>query len=134
MLAFLFLLLPGLRSIAMKRIILYVVCLFVISGQLQAAGFPRDSIWADSVLKSLTLDQKIAQLLFIRAYSTRDSVYEDSLVNIVKTYNVGGVCFFKGTPWRQVTLTNRIQQTAKTPLLISTDAEWGLGMRLDIAF
>ncbi len=118
----------------MKRILILLLILFLIAGQARAIRASRDSVWADSVLKSLTLDQKIAQLLFIRAYSTRDSVYEDSLLNIIRTYTIGGVCFFKGTPWRQVSLTNRIQLSAKPPLLISTDAEWGLGMRLDSAF
>jgi beta-glucosidase-like glycosyl hydrolase len=32
---------------------------------------------------------------------------------------------------RQAILTNYYQQLAQTPLLISMDAEWGLGMRLD---
>jgi len=51
-----------------------------------------------------------------------------------KSWNVGGVCFFKGTPFRQAELTNRWQKNIQTPLLIGIDAEWGLGMRLDSAF
>ena len=93
-----------------------------------------DSLWVDSVFQSLTREQRIAQLLIIRAYSDRDSVYNDSLTSIIKKWNVGGVCFFKGSPYRQVSLTNRWQKIARTPLLICTDAEWGLGMRLDSAF
>jgi len=96
-------------------------------------GSLSDSTWADSVFRKLSTEQKIAQLIFIRAYSSGDSIYEDSLVSIVRTYDVGGVCFFKGTPSRQVILTNRLQKAAQTPLLISIDAECGLGMRLDSA-
>ena len=91
-------------------------------------------MWVDSVLHSLTIEQKIAQLLIIRAYSDRDSIYNDSLTHLVQHWNVGGVCFFKGTPSRQISLTNRWQKVATTPLLIMTDAEWGTGMRLDSAF
>jgi beta-N-acetylhexosaminidase len=94
----------------------------------------KDSLWVDSVFQSLSIEQRIAQLLIIRAYSERDSVYNDSLTRIIQKWDVGGVCFFKGTPFMQVTLTNRWQKVATTPLLIFTDAEWGIGMRLDSAF
>jgi beta-glucosidase-like glycosyl hydrolase/CubicO group peptidase (beta-lactamase class C family) len=94
----------------------------------------KDSLWVDSVFQSLSPEQRIAQLLIIRAYSDRDSVYNDSLSRIIQKWNVGGVCFFKGTPFRQITLTNRWQNAAATPLLVFTDAEWGIGMRLDSAF
>jgi beta-N-acetylhexosaminidase len=107
------------------------ICFLTKSAYSQATG---DSLWVDSVFLSLTQEQRIAQLLIIRAYSGRDSVYNDSLTNIIKKWNVGGVCFFKGSPFTQVSLTNRWQKTATTPLLICTDAEWGLGMRLDSAF
>ena len=93
-----------------------------------------DSTWVDSVFRSLTPDQRIAQLFIIRACSDKDSVYKDSLINIVRKWNPGGVCFFKGGILRQASLTNAIQRTAQTPLLIAIDAEYGLGMRLDSAF
>ena len=83
----------------------------------------EDPSWVDSVYRSLTIEQRIAQLLVIRAYSDRDSAYNDSLTRIIQKWNVGGVCFFKGTPFRQVTLTNRWQKSAATPLLVFTDAE-----------
>ena len=92
-----------------------------------------DSVWVDSVFHTLTPDQRIAQLMIIRAFSDRDSVYNDSLTGLIKRFDPGGVCFFKGTPFRQANLTNLWQHTAQTPLLIATDAENGLGMRLDSA-
>ena len=90
--------------------------------------------WADSVYQSLDSNQRIAQLLMIRAFSTRDSLYTDSITQVVVGNNVGGVCFFKGTPFAQAVLTNRWQEHCRTPLLIAIDAEWGMGMRLDSAF
>ncbi len=40
------------------------------------------------------------------------------------------MCFFQGTPEKQAELTNKYQKlTNHVPLLISMDAEWGLGMR-----
>lgn len=87
--------------------------------------------WVDSVFNTLTNDQRIAQLLMIRAYSNRDEKYNCELIELVKNYNLGGVCFFQGGPARQAILTNRLQENAATPLFVSIDGEWGLAMRLD---
>ncbi|MBN1198614.1 MAG: serine hydrolase [Bacteroidales bacterium] len=91
----------------------------------------RKERWADSVYRSLSLNQQIAQLLVVRAYSNRDQAYNDSMAGLIRTYDIGGVCFFQGSPVAQATLTNDWQQAAQTPLLVAIDAEWGLGMRLD---
>jgi len=87
--------------------------------------------WVDSVYNALTPQQRIGQLFILRANSDIDSLEIRQLTRLVKEYNIGGLCFFKGGPVRQAILTNYYQSLAQTPLLISMDAEWGLGMRLD---
>lgn len=87
--------------------------------------------WADSVLQTLTNDQRIAQLMIIRAHSNLGAAHIKSVTEQIQKYNVGGLCFFQGGPVRQANLTNFYQSIAQTPLLITIDAEWGLGMRLD---
>lgn len=87
--------------------------------------------WTDSVFNSLTDDQKIAQLMVIRAHSNLGPDHIAKVVNDIQTYNVGALCFFQGGPIRQAALTNYYQSIAKTPLMITIDGEWGLGMRLD---
>jgi beta-N-acetylhexosaminidase len=89
------------------------------------------SLWVDSVLNSLSLDDKIAQMIMIPAYSNRDKEHEKEIIDLIKKYKVGGVVFFQGSPVRQAIMTNHFQSASKTPLLIALDAEWGLGMRLD---
>jgi beta-glucosidase-like glycosyl hydrolase/CubicO group peptidase (beta-lactamase class C family) len=91
----------------------------------------RRERWVDSVYQSLTLRERIAQLFMVAAYSNRDQKHVDETTNLVKVERVGGLIFFQGGPVRQVMLTNRYQSMARVPLLISMDAEWGLGMRLD---
>jgi len=91
-------------------------------------------VWVDSVLTSLTLEEKIAQLMMIRTYSNKDKAYYAKIEETILKYNIGGLCFFQGGPVRQAKLTNNYQSIAKTPLLIGLDAEWGLGMRLDSTF
>ncbi len=89
------------------------------------------SRWVDSVYKALPLEEKIAQLMIIRSPAEMQGKDYDTAVNNIRRYNVGGVCFFKGTPYAQVSLVDYYQKIARTPLWFSMDAEWGLAMRLD---
>ncbi len=88
-------------------------------------------IWVDSVMQTLSTTERIAQLINVAAYSNRNAEFEDSISHLIKEYKIGGLIFFQGGPVRQARLTNRYQQETEVPLLISIDAEWGLGMRLD---
>ncbi|MEO7923711.1 MAG: glycoside hydrolase family 3 N-terminal domain-containing protein [Chitinophagaceae bacterium] len=87
--------------------------------------------WTDSVFNSLGDDEKIAQLMVIRAHSNLGPDHVAKVVDDIKKYNVGALCFFQGGPIRQANLTNYYQSIAKTPLMVTIDGEWGLGMRLD---
>ncbi|HRS54635.1 MAG TPA: glycoside hydrolase family 3 protein, partial [Bacteroidales bacterium] len=90
----------------------------------------NENKWVDSVYNSLTIDERIAQLMFIQVYSNKDTQYYNEISNLIKNYNIGGLTFFQGGPVMQAILTNKWQQEAKTPLLVSIDGEWGLNMRL----
>ena len=87
--------------------------------------------WADSIFSTLSLEEKIAQLMIVRAHSNLGQKHVDEVTELIRKYNIGGLCFFQGGPVRQANLTNYYQSIAKTPLMITIDAEWGLGMRLD---
>jgi len=93
--------------------------------------FLTQNAWADSVLQTLTLDEKIAQLLMVAAYSNKDTRHVKEIDSLVSVYKIGGLIFMQGGPVRQAELYNRYQQKSKIPLLISIDGEWGLAMRLD---
>lgn len=90
----------------------------------------KSDVWVDSLMNTLTLDQKICQLMMVRAHSNKTPEYEQDVANLIKNYQVGGLCFFQGTPGKQANLTNYYQSLANIPLMVSMDAEWGLGMRL----
>lgn len=94
-------------------------------------SFLTPNSWADSVLKTMTLDEKIAQLLMVAAYSNKDAKHIREIDSLVTKYKIGGLIFMQGGPVRQAELYNRYQQKSKIPLLISIDGEWGLAMRLD---
>jgi beta-glucosidase-like glycosyl hydrolase/CubicO group peptidase (beta-lactamase class C family) len=87
--------------------------------------------WVDSVMKTLTIDQQIAQCIWIAGYSNKDITHEVEVTDIIRKYGVGGIVFFQGTAAKQAELTNYYQKISKVPLLISLDAEWGVGMRIE---
>lgn len=91
---------------------------------------PEDQ-WVDSVFESLNTDERIAQLIMIRAHSNLGADHIKKIAEDIKDNKVGGLIFFQGGPVRQALLTNYYQSISQTPLMIAIDGEWGLGMRLD---
>lgn len=87
--------------------------------------------WADSLIETLTLREKIGQLFMVAAYSNKNQAHTAAIETLITDYGIGGLIFMQGGPVRQAQLTNRYQSIAKVPLMLSMDAEWGLGMRLD---
>lgn len=88
-----------------------------------------DLVWADSVMQKMSLDDKIGQLFMVRAQSDKGKDHINEIKNLINEHHIGGLCFFQGTPERQVELTNEYQKLSTLPLMISMDAEWGASMR-----
>ncbi len=99
------------------------------SSYISALDKPND--WVETVFKKLNKRERIAQLFMVRAHTDKGKAFEDSIAKLIRKERIGGLVFFQGGPARQAVLTNRYQASSKVPLLISMDAEWGLGMRLD---
>lgn len=112
----------------------FVLLFFIssLSAQIEPAFLSSyNEKWVDSVYQSLTLDEKIGQLLMPRGnYSGKPHDLE-TLKMWVKEYKIGGIVFFASNPHTQALVTNELQSLSKTPLFIGQDLEWGLGMRLD---
>ena len=58
--------------------------------------------WADSVVRKMSLDEKIGQLFMIAAYSNRDEQHRQKITNLIEEYHIGGLIFFQGGPARQI--------------------------------
>ncbi|MCF8229564.1 MAG: serine hydrolase [Bacteroidales bacterium] len=127
-----------LRNDIGKRLFLIVlILLLAFPHPLPAQNFHRDSLyragrdlWVDSVFNTLNLEEQIAQLITVRA-NQPGKKYLKEIDRLIEKYNIGGITFFRSTPHEQFMQTNRWQKKARIPLLVSIDAEWGLGMRLD---
>jgi beta-glucosidase-like glycosyl hydrolase/CubicO group peptidase (beta-lactamase class C family) len=87
--------------------------------------------WADSVFKTMTADERTAQLFMVAAYSNQGANHVAKIEKLVTENKIGGLIFMQGGPLRQAELINRYQKKSKVPLMVSIDGEWGLAMRLD---
>jgi beta-glucosidase-like glycosyl hydrolase len=114
----------------MKKIVLSSLLFVGFFTTIQAQKMSEKK-WVRKQFAALNMNEKIGQLMVIRAHSNWSQNKIDSISTLIQQYNVGGLCFFQGGPVRQAIQTNAYQSVAKTPLFIAIDAEWGLGMRLD---
>jgi beta-N-acetylhexosaminidase len=90
-----------------------------------------EEAWADSVYNAMSEQERLGQLFMLRAHSNLGQDHVDKVKQLIKKYHVGGLCFFQGSPEKQIELINQYQQLAKpVPLMIAIDGEWGLGMRM----
>ncbi len=113
----------------LKYTFTFLFCLF--SSALLGQEHPCKAYnnWADSILQAMTLEEKIGQLFMVSATSAKEDLL--TVDHLIKSYHVGGVIFFKGSPVKQIEQTNYYQSISKTPLFIAIDGEWGLNMRLE---
>jgi len=118
----------------------YILFIFIVfnGAFLQAQNFDplvaNDSLaqkkWVDTLLNTMTIDEKIGQLFMVQAYSNKDKKHSDFIEALIEEYHIGGLIFMQGTPEKQALLNNNYQLISKIPLLIGFDGEWGLDMRL----
>ena len=123
-----------------------------------SASTPRNSPdkaaqrWVDTTLASMSVDEKIGQLLvssFDSTYIAADSDEFARLADLVTRLHVGGFLVFGGAepvppvllnptygtvilghPLEAAATLNRLQQLARIPLLNAADFEFGVGMRI----
>ena len=111
----------------MKKILLSVFA-FIIS--LNVFSQNDEDRWVDSVFNSLTLEQKVGQLMNLRANQPNKD-FDVKIDEYIDRYNIGGVTFFRTDAELLLRQTNEWQAMAQTPLMIAIDGEWGLGMRIN---
>ncbi|MBS4028946.1 MAG: serine hydrolase [Ignavibacteriales bacterium] len=89
--------------------------------------------WSDSVLQSLSLEEKVAQLVMPKVYAyyyAKGTNEYDRLLHLVRDRKVGCIAIFQSDLLEAATLINDLQKEAKVPLLVASDFENGLSMRI----
>ncbi len=93
----------------------------------------KDKEWVEDKLAKMTLREKCAQMVMpwvLGNYSSEDSAEIKRVTKLVKELKVGGLIFFKGDILNEALIINKMQKLSDVPLLIASDFERGLAMRL----
>ncbi|HUQ20865.1 MAG TPA: glycoside hydrolase family 3 protein [Gemmatimonadaceae bacterium] len=88
--------------------------------------------WADSVLRSLTLREKAAQMVWptvLGDYTSGDSPQWQHLTTYIRDEKVGGFTISIGSPTELASKLNALQGMSKIPMLFGADLEAGAGFR-----
>ncbi len=92
--------------------------------------------FAAKYVKKMSVEEKVGQLVHIginAKFANQESAFFKDLQRHVVQNKLGGIIFFGAPIYETTILANRMQQNAKTPLLMSLDAETGIGMRFEDA-
>jgi beta-N-acetylhexosaminidase len=104
--------------------------LVMVLAGLSVSAQSKKEQWVDSVFNTLSVPEKIGQLLMLPVDSY-DASASGKISGFIKNFKVGGLVFTKGGPVTQAKLTQQFQQQSEIPLLIGLHAEEGLGSVLD---
>lgn len=97
-----------------------------------APGPGRDR-WVDSVMATLTLREKAAQIVWPNLYgdyTPHDSPQWRRLTSYIKDQKVGGFLMSVGSPVEIAAKLNAMQEMSTIPLLVGADLEAGAGYRV----
>lgn len=98
--------------------------------------------WVEHTLKSLSLDEKVGQMLNVRYFTDfqnfdsvgyqqfREQMQKYHLGSVVLTVHTDGPILLKNGPLEVAAVANQLQRDSKLPLLIAADFERGLDSRV----
>ncbi|MEA2762494.1 MAG: hypothetical protein QOD47_1778 [Gemmatimonadaceae bacterium] len=119
-------------AFALLLLIVGVGCKTAGSNQADVSGAPASSRWTDSVLASLSLREKAAQIVWPSVFGdfvSGDSPQWRRLTDYVQKEKVGGFTISVGSPTEVAAKLNALQSMSQVPLLVGADLEAGAGFR-----
>jgi len=90
----------------------------------------RQRRWVDSTLASLSLRERVGQMVMVWMLGDYTNVHDSSYAEVIRWVErdgIGGVSMSLGTPIEVAAKLNDLQSRARVPLLVSADLEPGLG-------
>ena len=118
-----------------KNKLILIFCSFLISNLFfyscaHYQKFSKD--WAIKNLESLTLREKIAQMMIygmnMRFSDISENKWEE-IFNLIKSDGIGGVHLWYGEASSSLVIMNQMQNDSKIPILFDADLEYGLKQR-----
>jgi beta-N-acetylhexosaminidase len=97
-----------------------------------AVGSAADQAWADSVLATLSLRDKAAQMVWpwvLGDYTATDDPAFERIAGLVRDQHLGGIIISVGSPTEIAAKLNALQRVSPLPLLVGADLETGAAFR-----
>jgi beta-N-acetylhexosaminidase len=94
---------------------------------------PDRTRWVDSVLASMTVEEKIGQMMMVGVsghYFSTSSDQFTRLARLIEERQCGGVILWRGDVFESALRLNTLQAMSRVPLLVSADLERGVPMRI----
>jgi len=98
----------------------------------RAVGSAADQQWADSVLATLSLRDKAAQMVWpwvLGDYTAADDPAFERIAGLVRDQHLGGIIISVGSPTEIAAKLNALQRVSRLPLLVGADLETGAAFR-----
>lgn len=111
---------------------IFALCILAIA--MQTAG-AQDSRWVDSTLASLSVEEKVGQLLvaeLVALYTHEEHPAYLYALDRIHRFHVGAFILGGGSVLDIPLVTNRLQKASKIPLLINGDLESGMTYRKSV--
>jgi beta-N-acetylhexosaminidase len=135
------------RGISLAGVILLMLSGLPVRSQVLRAETPSSRVlesqeWVERILRSLSLEEKVGQMLQIRYYGDYSSFEAPEFVNLrakIRQYHIGSLILgmhfnragpIRVTPTQAATVANQLQQSSLLPLLLASDIERGVASRL----
>ena len=100
---------------------------------LPSVPVPSAAHIVDSLLASMTIDEKVGQMLMVKMpgnyVSTQGKEFE-RLRELIADVKPGGMILLQGDVYETALMLNKLQRLSRFPLLVGADLENGLAMRL----
>ncbi|MDX1285813.1 MAG: glycoside hydrolase family 3 protein, partial [Draconibacterium sp.] len=115
--------------------IIFILTILTLSFNLVCAQKPeflqyKNDEWVNKQMDSLTLEEKIAQLMMITVYPNQNTSSKNAVLEKIRSYKPGGILVMQGEPVKTASWVNQFQEASETPLLVAIDGEWGPAMRI----
>src|SRR6187399_2601687 len=86
--------------------------------------------WVDSIFQTLSTEEKIGQLLFMRM-SPANADERERILDNIESYHIGGIIITQGGPVSHSRFANEAQKKSRIPLLLGIAAVRGAGFTMD---
>ncbi|MCK5461663.1 MAG: hypothetical protein KAI95_01565 [Bacteroidales bacterium] len=116
-----------LKRLSNRLLFTVLISLFICQLRGQQAPYLQylDHPWVDSVLATLSTEERIAQSVWITVGADKNISHYANIDHNIRQHGIGGLIFQQGEATQQIELINYYQSVSKLPLAVAMDGDWG---------